>query len=99
MHRLQASTLFRRGRTAGPSNQVIRASIMDGLYRGRQRAEQDEIFTCDPTPYGDPSGRVWGWSTVGDAMKARVSNGPEVRPTLAEVGIDKHLADRARKMR
>jgi len=34
----------------------------------------------------------------GDAMKARVAVGPELLPpTLAEVGIDKHLADRARK--
>jgi phage N-6-adenine-methyltransferase len=36
----------------------------------------------------------------GDAMRARVVNGPEVSapPTLAEAGIDKHLADRARKL-
>ena len=36
----------------------------------------------------------------GDAMKARVQNGPEVaaKPiTLAEAGIDKHLAQRARE--
>lgn len=34
----------------------------------------------------------------GDAMRARVANGPEVSPpTLSEAGIDKHLADRARK--
>ena len=36
--------------------------------------------------------------TGGDAAKARVADGPEVdKPTLAEAGIDKHLADRARK--
>lgn len=41
-----------------------------------------------------------GLANGGDAMKARVANGPEVldaRPTLSEAGIDKHLADRARK--
>ena len=41
-----------------------------------------------------------GLATGGDAMKARVRSGPEVmtRPTLAEAGIDKRLADRARKL-
>ncbi len=35
----------------------------------------------------------------GDAMRARGSNNPEVQKpiTLAEVGIDKNLAKRARK--
>ena len=34
----------------------------------------------------------------GDAMRARVTGKPEVAPiTLAEAGIDKNLADRARK--
>jgi N6-adenosine-specific RNA methylase IME4 len=39
-----------------------------------------------------------GLADGGDAMRARVRNGPEVKPTLAEAGIDKHLADRARKL-
>ena len=42
-----------------------------------------------------------GLANGGDAMKARVQSGPEVietRATLAEAGIDKHLADRARKL-
>ena len=39
-----------------------------------------------------------GLANGGDAVRARVSNGPEVRPFLAEAGIDKHLADRARKL-
>jgi hypothetical protein len=38
-----------------------------------------------------------GLATGGDAMKARVQNGPEVRASLSSAGIDKHLADRARK--
>ena len=38
-----------------------------------------------------------GLADGGDAMRARVTDGPEVRPSLAEAGIDKHLADRARK--
>lgn len=40
-----------------------------------------------------------GLANGGDAAKARVADGPEqnTRPTLAEAGIDKHLADRARK--
>lgn len=37
-------------------------------------------------------------ATGGDAMRARVFKKPEVAPaTLAETGIDKNLADRARK--
>ena len=39
-----------------------------------------------------------GLANGGDAMRARVKSGPEVRPSLAEAGIDKHLADRARKL-
>lgn len=37
-------------------------------------------------------------NTGGDAMKARVAEKPEVgKPTLSDAGIDKNLADRARK--
>ncbi len=44
-------------------------------------------------------GRAGGLANGGDAMRARVQNGPEVvRPTLADAGIDKHLADRSRKL-
>jgi phage N-6-adenine-methyltransferase len=41
-----------------------------------------------------------GLADGGDAMRARVAGKPEVatRLTLAEVGIDKNLADRARKL-
>jgi hypothetical protein len=42
-----------------------------------------------------------GLATGGDATRARVQYGPEredVKPTLADAGIDKHLADRARKI-
>ena len=39
-----------------------------------------------------------GLATGGDAMKARFQRGTEVRPTLAEVGIDKKLSMRAQKL-
>ena len=39
-----------------------------------------------------------GLATGGDAMKARFRPGTEVRPTLAEAGIDKKLSSRAQKL-
>lgn len=41
-----------------------------------------------------------GLADGGDATRARVRGGPELeaRPTLADAGIDKHLANRARKL-
>lgn len=39
-----------------------------------------------------------GLATGGDAMKARFPNGTEVRPTLAEMGIDKKLSSRVQKI-
>lgn len=38
-----------------------------------------------------------GLATGGDAQRTRVGKGPESPPTLSEAGIDKHLADTARK--
>jgi hypothetical protein len=39
-----------------------------------------------------------GLATGGDAMRARFQSGTEVRPTLADAGIDKKLSSRAQKL-
>lgn len=39
-----------------------------------------------------------GLASGGDAMRARYQKGTEVRPTLADIGIDKKLSSRAQKL-